>query len=156
MQEKGYAVACPIIIDVWNASWQQWKTELDKLTIDEDTIFVGLSAGGYALLRYFGESEKRVKKAIQVAPSAPGFDREDGVRFPHQADFYSYEITAQLKSLIRERVVEFVSNDADFILQAVEVYKKVLDAKVIKLEDRGHFSFLIPEFPELLKEIEES
>ena len=105
MQEKGYAVACPIIIDVWNASWQQWKTELDKLTIDEDTIFVGLSAGGYALLRYLGESEKRVKKAIQVAPSAPGFDREDGVRFPHQADFYSYEITAQLKSLIRERVV---------------------------------------------------
>ena len=156
LQEKGYAVACPVIVDVWNASWQQWKAELDKLTIDEETIFVGLSAGGYALLRYLGESKRKVKKVILVAPGAPGFDREDGVRFPHQDDVYSYDITSQLKSSIQDQVVIFVSNDADFILKAVEVYQNLLDAKVVRLEDRGYFSFLIPEFPELFKEIEES
>lgn len=156
LKEKGYTVACPVIVDVWNASWQQWKTELDKVVIDEDTTLVGLSGGGYAVLRYLGESGEKVKKVILVAPGAPGFDREDGVQFPHQDDVYSYEVTPQLKSLIKDQVVEFVSNDADFILQSVEVYKNVLDARVIELEDRGHFSFLIPEFPELLKEIEES
>lgn len=156
LQEKGYSVVCPVIVDVWNASWQQWKTELDKAMIDEDTILVGLSGGGYAVLRYLGESRKKVKKVILVAPGAPGIDKEDGVKFPHEDEFYSYKISSSLKMFIQDQVVEFISNDAHFILQAVEMYKNVLDAKVIKLEDRGHFSFLIPEFPELLKEIEES
>lgn len=156
LQENGYTVTCPVIADVWNASWKQWETELDKVIIDENTILVGLSAGGYALLRYLGESRKKVKKLILVAPGAPGFEREDGVTFPHQDDFYSYAITSELKSFIHDQVVEFVSNDDDFILRAVELYKNILDAKVINVESRGHFSFLIPEFPELLKEIEES
>lgn len=44
-------------------------------------------------------------------------------------------------------------NDDGFILRAVEMYKDVLDAREIKLENRGHFSFLIKELPELLQEI---
>lgn len=157
LQEAGYMVACPVVEDAWNATWQQWKEKLDETTIDEDTTLVGWSAGGYAVLRYLGESNKKVKKVILVAPGAPDIDsKEVVVRFPHQDDFYSYEITPSLKSLIRDQVVEFVSNDFDFILEAVEVYQTTLDAKVIRLEDRGHFSFLIPEFPELLSEIEES
>ena len=71
LQEKGYVATCPVIVDVWNASWKQWKTELDKVTFDEDTVLVGLSGGAYALLRYLGESGKRVKKLILVAPAAP-------------------------------------------------------------------------------------
>ncbi len=156
LEEKGYAAACPVIVDVWNAPWKQWKDELDKVAIDDDTILVGLSAGGYALLRYLGESGKKVKKLILVAPGAPEIEHKDGLRFPHQDDVYSYEITPQLRSSIQNQVVVFVSNDADFILQAVAMYETVLDAKVVRLEDRGHFSFLIPKFPELLNEIEES
>ena len=153
LRKMGYSVACPIITDVWKASYFQWKEELDKQKIDENTILVGLSAGGYAILRYLGETGKKVKKLILVAPGAPGMDRDDGPKLPDEDEFYSYKITPPLKSQIQDRIVVLVSNDKDFILRAVEMYKEVLNANVIKLENMGHFSFLIKELPELLQEI---
>lgn len=156
LEEKGYTVACPVIVDVWKASYQQWKEELDKLTINEDTVLVGLSAGGYALLRYLSETGKKVKKLILVAPGAPGMDRDNGSKLPGEDEFYSYQITPHLRYQVQKRIVVFVSNDEDYILRAVEMYKKVLDANVIELDNRGHFSFLIKELPELLNEITEN
>jgi predicted alpha/beta hydrolase family esterase len=152
LEERGYSVACPIIPDTWNASYADWKNQLDKVTINEDTILVGLSGGAYAILRYLGESGKEVKKVILVAPGAPGF-RSKGGQFPHVDEFYSYEITSKLQDQIKQQVVIFVSNDDEFILQSVEFYKNTLDARVIEIKDMGHFSFLIPQFPELLEEI---
>jgi len=154
LEEKGFSVACPIIRDVWKAPYVEWKTELDKVQVDENTTLVGHSAGGYALLRYLGESGKRVKKVILVAPGAPGMNRDDSPLLPYEEEFYSYEITPKIKEQIKEDIVIFVSNDADFILRAVEIYRNILDPKIIKLENLGHFSFLIKELPELLEEIE--
>ena len=157
LQEKGYAVACPVIADVWKAPYSQWKEELDKMQIDENTILVGLSAGGYALLRYLGETGKKVKKVILVAPGGAAGDRSqfagEEALLPHEGEFYSHKITSSLRSQIQERVVVFVSNDSEYILRAVEMYKDVLNAKEVKLENLGHFSFLIKELPELLQEI---
>ena len=155
LEEKGFSVACPIIRDVWKAPYVEWKTELDKVQVDENTTLVGHSAGGYALLRYLGESGKRVKKVILVAPGAPGMNRDDSPLLPYEEEFYSYEITPKIKEQIKEDIVIFVSNDADFILRAVEIYRNILDPKIIKLENLGHFSFLIKELPELLEEIEQ-
>jgi predicted alpha/beta hydrolase family esterase len=154
LEEKGYSVACPIIKNVWKAPYVEWKKELDKVRVDENTTLVGHSAGGYTLLRYLGESGKRVKKVILIAPGAPGMNRDDGLLLPFEEEFYSYEITSRLKEQIKEDVVILVSNDADFILRAVEIYKNILEPKIIKLESLRHFSFLIKELPELLKEIE--
>jgi predicted alpha/beta hydrolase family esterase len=156
LEERGYKVTCPIITDVWKAQYEQWKEELDRVLIDDDTILVGHSAGGYTVLRYLGETGKRVRKVILVAPGAPGMNRDDCPLLPHEEEFYSYQITPRLQSQIKDGVVVFVSNDWDFILRAVETYKKELDARVVRLDDYGHFSFLIKEFPELFKEIEES
>ncbi len=153
LEEKGYTVTCPVIIDVWKAPYQQWKEELDRLTINENATLVGLSAGGYALLRYLGETGKKVKKVILVAPGAPGMDRNNGPKLPNEDEFYTYQITPRLKSQIQKQIVIFVSNDESFILRAVEMYGEVLDAHVIKLKNMGHFSFLIKELPELLNEI---
>lgn len=151
--KRGYDADCPVIVDVWNASWEQWKRELDRLTIDEGTTLVGWSAGGYALLRYIGETGKSVKRVILVAPGAPENIREDLITFPHMDDFYSFEIAPKLKSQIRDRVDILVSDDFDFILRAVDFYERTLGANVTRLKDRGHFSFLIPTLPELLEKI---
>lgn len=153
LEQKGYEVVCPVIVDVWKAPYEQWKEELDKVIMSEQTILVGLSAGGYALLRYLGESGKNVSKVLLVAPGAPGTIRADRPLLPHEEEFYSYNITPQLLLQIRERVRVFVSNDQEFILQAVEIYKKVLNAEEIKLPNLGHFSFLMKELPELVEEI---
>lgn len=153
LEREGYAVTCPIVADAWKARWSEWKDALDRTEINEETVLVGHSAGGYAVLRYLGESEKRVRKVILVAPGAPGMERDDCPLLPYEEEFYAYEILPALAAQIREGVTIFVSNDWDFILRAVEYYKRNIGAKVINIENRGHFSFLIKEFPEIVDEI---
>lgn len=154
LELQDYTVMCPLINDVWKAPYAQWQAELDKLTINEQTVLVGLSAGGYALLRYLGETGRHVKKVILIAPGSK-YVLEDPSheRLPFEEEFYSYEVTASIQGQIEKPVVIFVSNDWDAILKSVEMYKDVLNAKVITLQNLGHFSFLITELPELLSEI---
>ncbi len=58
--KRGYEADCPVIRDVWKSAWSEWKCELDRVRIDEGTTLVGWSQGGYALLRYLGETGKKV------------------------------------------------------------------------------------------------
>ncbi|MBI2473971.1 alpha/beta hydrolase [Candidatus Uhrbacteria bacterium] len=153
LEMRGYVVVCPIVKEAWKARWDEWKEALDRVEINEETIFVGHSAGGYAVLRYLGETGKKVRKVILIAPGAPGMERDDSPLLPYEEEFYTYDIPPALTVQISEGVTVFVSNDWDFILRAVEYYKRKLDATVISLENRGHFSFLIKELPELLNEI---
>lgn len=155
LEAKGYDVTCPIVPDVWKARYEEWKEALDQLTINERTILVGLSAGGYALLRLLVETGKRVKKVILVAPGSKQLSRDpERVKMPYEDEFYACEITSHVKTQIQDQIVIMISNDDEVIGRTYEGYVPVLDAKVIPLERRGHFSFLIPELPELLEEIE--
>ena len=152
LERQGHTVTCPIIINSWMAPYGQWKSELNKVPIDEKTVLVGWSAGGYAILRYLGESGKRVKKVILVAPGSK-YTATDEDPSPSKQEFYKYEITHQLKDQIQDGVTIFVSNDRSEILQSIEIYRKTLNAKVVPLDGRGYFSFLIGTFPELVQEI---
>ncbi len=157
LEEQGYSVTCPIVADAWKASYEEWKDVLGQLAITEETILVGLSAGGYALLRWLSETGKNVKKVILIAPGSKrildGLKRE---KLPHEEEFYTCEITSNLKAQIKERVVIIVSTDDEVIGRSYESYVPLLDAKVVELEGRGHFSFLITQLPELLEEIQKS
>jgi hypothetical protein len=57
LEEKGYSVTCPMVVNAYKATYHEWKQELDKIDIHENTILVGLSAGAYALLRTVGGAE---------------------------------------------------------------------------------------------------
>ncbi len=154
LEERGYAVTCPIIKGVWKARYEEWRDVLNQLTITEDTILVGLSAGGYALLRWLGETGTRVKKVILVAPGSKSISNvTDRAKMPYEDEFYAYEVTRGLKDQIDEQVVIIVSSDDEVVGRSYEGYVPILDARVIRLENKGHFSFLIPELPELLSEI---
>lgn len=152
LENKGYSATCPYITTVWKAPYEQWKVELDNLRIEKDTTLVGWSAGGYAILRYLGESGKQVKKVILIAPGSQ-YTATDVDPLPSKNEFYSFEITRQIKHQIRDGITIFVSNDSPEILQSVDMYQKILNAKVITLKNLGHFSFLTSPLPELVQEI---
>lgn len=157
LEERGYSVACPIVDDAWKARYEEWKEALDQLTINENTVLVGLSAGGYVLLRWLSETGKKVKKVILVAPGSKSIaDDPNREKMPYEDEFYAREITSSLKTQIQEQVVIIVSKDDEVVGRIYEEYVPVLDAKVITLEKRGHFSFLIPKLPELLEEVLDS
>jgi hypothetical protein len=51
LAKKRFTVYCPIVPEVWRAPYRDWKKEIDKFDIDENTTLVGLSAGGAAIVR---------------------------------------------------------------------------------------------------------
>lgn len=152
LEEKGYLVTCPIIKDVWRAPYSDWKRALDPLGIDENTTLVGLSAGGAACVCWLSETKQNIKKLILIAPGSK-YTATDADPLPSKQEFYDFDIGRDLRGQIMDQVVIFVSNDSPEILRSVELYGKALDAKIVKLEERGHFSFLIPKLPELVDEI---
>lgn len=153
LEEAGYAVTCPIIVDAWQAPYSDWKKVIDTLEIDEQTTLVGLSAGGAVWVRWLSETGRKVKKLILIAPGSK-YTATDDDPLPSRKEFYDFEILPTLQTQTKDGTTIFVSNDTLEILRSVEIYKEKLNAKVIKLKNLGHFSFLIPQLPELLKEIQ--
>ncbi len=154
--ERGYDVVCPIIPKVWEAPpYSEWKKVLDETAIDENTVLVGLSAGGAVCVKYIAEEKKVISKLILIAP-AYWSKREDG--FPITDDFNNFKIPGDTKKHIKNGATIFVSDDDPLAgtQEAVKKYERELDATVVRFVDRGHFSFLIKTFPELLREIAHS
>lgn len=150
--ERGYEVICPVIPKVWEAPYSEWKKALDETGIDADTVLVGLSAGGAACVRYIAEEKKAISKLILIAPARYA-EKEDPLSSAN--DFYNFQVSDSVKKHIKNGTTIFVSNDEPLagIQDSVKIYEKELEAKVVRFEDRGHFSFLIKTFPELLEEI---
>lgn len=152
LEKSGWNVICPVIPEVWKASYSTWEKALDDAGIDENTILLGLSQGAGAVLKYIIQKNKRIKKLILVAPA-----RSASTDTPEFNEFYDFKINDNLREQIEKGTTIFVSNDDWLgIQEAAETYAKDLEANIIRFEDRGHFSFLIPTFPELLQEILES
>ncbi len=135
----------------------EWVEELEKLQPDEDTILVGHSRGGVAILRYLEQLSvgQRIKKVILVATNYAKTDAE------HTAEntygFYTnngYDF-AKIKSHCDDFTVLHSRDDKWVPFAHGEENTKGLDAKFLRFNDRGHFGRTMPkqEIPELLEEI---
>lgn len=159
LEERGYTVDCPMVADAWKAPYEDWVRELEKLVVNEDTILVALSAGAYVVLRWLAETGKKVKKVILIAPGSKTIITKENLEqqqrgvLPLEEEFYSLEIPSSLRKQMKEQTTIIVSSDGPAILQSVELFKEILDARVMILENLGHFSFLIKQVPEVLEEV---
>ena len=145
LEKKNFEVHCPQVPRVWEAPYSAWKKAIDEAGVDENTTLVGLSQGAGAIVKYIIQNNRKIKKLILVAPA------RHKAEYP---EFYDFEIDDDVRKLIKRGTTIFVSND-DWpdIVKGAETYAKELNGKLVRFENRGHFSFLIPKFPELLKEI---
>lgn len=152
LEERGYEVHAPKITKVWEAPYSEWKKVIDEIGVDENTTLVGLSAGGAAVTRYVAEEKKRIKKLILIAPAR--YSAGDDDPCPTSDEFYKFEINDSVQKQIKNGVTVFYdTEDTEFILKSVEMYREQLNAKIVLAKGYGHFSFLIPTFPPLLNEI---
>ncbi len=153
LEKKEIIAVNPLIPKDWEAGYEEWRKEFEKNKIDENTILVGTSAGGAFIIRWLGETKKKVKKVLLAAPAKFPRDNEPQTKI---IDFYNFEIDKSIKDRCDD-VVIFISNDEQRHLDAAKIYSKELSARIVKLENRGHFTIKHNpknnEFPELLNEI---
>lgn len=150
LNENGFDAIAPDMPTSWNPKYIEWKNEFEKYPVSENSLLIGHSCGGAFLVRWLLETNKKVKKLILVAPAKIPETQTDT-----RQDLYKFSLPDDATN-IADEIVIFTSNDFPHHLKSLEIYKKSLKSKLIKLENKFHFLFFqmkTNEFPELLKEV---
>lgn len=135
----------------------EWLDEIEKLAPNENSILVGHSRGGVAILRWLEKQpkNKKVKKVILVATNNPAIKENNQKQDTHgfyELGEYNFE---KIKSHCDNFTVLHSEDDEWVPFLAGVKNAKGLNAKFIKFKNKGHFGrkLLKQEIPELLDEI---
>jgi|SRR3989344_150392 len=147
LEEKNIKVFTPLMPEPWKPNYLSWKKEFDKLNINEKSILIGHSCGCAFLVRWLGDTKKKVKKLILVAPwKIPETNNEK--------EIYNFEIDRAIKARVNEIII-FTSNDEEEDgKKSARIFHSALDGKLIELKNHGHFTeedMGTNEFPEILE-----
>src|SRR3989344_5811703 len=148
---SGIKVETPLMPDPWEPNYQKFKTEFEKYEVGENTILVGHSCGSAFLVRWLGETKRKIFKLILVAPwKIP--DKDDEFR----KEFYTYPIDENIKSRVGEIIMFTADDEEDEGKESLKIFHQALSGVVIELKGHGHYTFGdmgTEEFPELLEKI---
>lgn len=163
LEKRGYEVINPFIRDGYKSEYEDWKREIEKLDIDENTILVGWSSGGAFWVRWLSETKRKIKKLILVAPanineqtSQTQKEINGENRTEPWGRFHNFQTDPSIKDRVKDGITIFISDDADWLIKSAHIYAKKFDANLIEIKNQGHFENhrrLSPEFPELLNVI---
>ncbi len=151
---KGIKTETPLMPLPWQPVYENFKSEFEKLEINENTILIGHSCGSAFLVRWLGESKKRILKLILVAPWK--IPVRHGKRNEFKEKFYLYPIDKSIKERVKE-IYMFTANDEDpGCKESLKIFHDALGGEIINLENHGHYTMRdmrTEEFPELLEKI---
>lgn len=145
---RGIKAETPLMPTPWKPDYEKFKAEFEKYELGEDAILIGHSCGSAFLVRWLGETKKKIIKLILVAPwKIP--DKDDEFR----KAFYTYPINEEIKSRVNEIIMFTADDEEDEGKESLRIFHQALGGEVIELKGRGHYTMNdmgTEEFPELL------
>ncbi|OHA16365.1 MAG: hypothetical protein A3G52_04445 [Candidatus Taylorbacteria bacterium RIFCSPLOWO2_12_FULL_43_20] len=145
----GVETETPLMPDPWEPNYRKFKAEFEKYEVNENTILIGHSCGSAFLVRWLGETGRKIFKLILVAPwKIP--DKDDEFR----KEFYTYPVDEEIKSRIGEIVMFTADDEEDEGKESLKILHQSLGGTIIELKGCGHYTFIdmgTEEFPELLE-----
>ena len=156
MGQRDIACVMPALPSPSNPDIAEWVAELDKLQPNEDTILIGHSRGGVAILQWLEAQPValKVKKVILIATNS-GFVQKMVIKDETNRGFYTdkgYEFE-KIKLHCDDFVIFHSKDDRWVPYKAAVENAEGLDARLLTFEDRGHFGKEIAEIPKLIEEI---
>lgn len=157
LEKIWFNVFTPCVENDWEVKYDDWKKEIEKLKnkINKSTTLIWTSAWWAFWVRWLWETKTKVKKLVLVAP-VKTIDPNHDNWFDSKNGFWDFEIDKSIKERVWEITI-FISNDKDFIINDSYNYGKILGAKIIELENRGHFTIkdnpINIKIPEVLYEV---
>jgi len=151
LEEKGIETKTPLMPKPWQPVYEDFKSEFEKLAVDENTILVGHSCGCAFLVRWLGETKRKIFKLILVAPWKIA-NKEKIFR----EKFYSYPIDETIKDRIKEIVMFTADDEEDEGKESLKIFHDALGGEIINLKSHGHYTMGdmgTEEFPELINKI---
>lgn len=151
LSKRGIKTDTPLMPEPWYPDYSKFRKKFEKYKVTNNTILIGHSCGCAFLVRWLGDSKKRINKLILVAPW-----KIPAKRNKYKKGFYEYPIDKTIKSRVNE-IVMFTADDEEAEgKESLVIFHKTLGGKVIELKKHGHYvigDMGTEEFPELLREI---
>ena len=156
VRKKGFEFVAPKLPKIHDPVLEEWLEELDKTKPNENSILVGHSRGGMAIMRWLEKlpKGKKVKKVILLAVNNPDVGEKDKNKDTHgfyEVGSYDFE---KIKSHCDDFVVIHSEEDPWVSFKSGENNANGLGAKFKAYEGKLHFGKNLNEVPELLEEIE--
>ncbi|MFC1710636.1 alpha/beta hydrolase [Nanoarchaeota archaeon] len=150
LEKRGIKTYVPFMPTSWDPKYNEWKEVFDKFPIDENSILIGHSAGGAFLVRWLGETNKKIKKLILVSPGK--VIKRDSLR-----DLYSFKTNTKIKENMGKIIIMTADDDIEYHIPNAYEYQKEIGGEVIKFgKGYGHFTekrMGTKQFPELLNKV---
>ena len=156
LEKKGVKTYIPELPNPSNPKIDEWLSVLKKLNPDEETILVGHSRGGIAVLRYLEKipKDKKIKKIILLATNS-GFIKSVAIPSESNYGFYTkdgYDFN-KIKLHCNNFVVFHSKDDKWVPFSHGKENAEKLDAKFVIFENKGHFGKNDGIIPGLIKEV---
>ncbi|MFA6304925.1 MAG: alpha/beta hydrolase [Patescibacteria group bacterium] len=151
LNDKNLATEAPLMPTPWEPDYDKFKNEFEKYNTNENTILIGHSCGCAFLVRWLGETKRKIFKLILVAPWKIATKERI-----FREQFYNYSIDETIKDRVEEIVMFTSNNEEDAGKESLKIFHDVLGGKIIELQNHGHFTMKdmgTVEFPELLEEV---
>ncbi len=150
LNARGISTSVPLMPTPWKPVYKEYEKEFEKQTINDDTVLIGHSCGAAFLVRWLGDSKKKVDKLILVAPWKIGTSNEE------KKAFYDYAVDPSINDRVRKIVMFTADNEDPDGKKSLKIFHDALGGQIISLKGRGHYTMenmKTEEFPELLREI---
>jgi len=146
---KGIKTKTPLMPTPWKPEYEKFKKEFEKYDVNDNTVLIGHSCGCTFLVRWLGETKRKILKLILVAPwKIP--DKDDEFR----KKFYTYPIDETIKNRVKEIVMFTADDEEDDGKESLKIFHNSLGGEIIELKGRGHYclgDMGTEEFPELIE-----
>ena len=156
VKRLGHEYIAPELPNPSEPIFDEWIEGLDSCKPDEDTILIGHSRGGAAVMRWLEMQppEVRVRKVILVAANSGRIEANlppnESKKGFYNKNGYNFE---KIKSHCDDFVVFHSTDDKWVPYTSGEENTAGLSARFMSYTDKGHFGKAIGEFPELLEEL---
>ncbi len=146
----GYNAQTPEVPKSYEANYESWYNTIDSLSISEDAILVGHSAGCGLFLKWLSGNNKKVDKLILVAPFVDPFRIYN--------DFLSCILNKNLKDRVKEIHIFYSLNEEVLgVKETVDLIRNTYpNVQYHEMDGHGHFclgEMGTDAFPELLEVI---
>ncbi|EKE20590.1 MAG: hypothetical protein ACD_7C00517G0001 [uncultured bacterium] len=156
LEKKGYEVSVPEMPNAEEPKIEEWVPFLSNLVgeVDEDTFFIGHSIGCQTTMRYLETIyPAKIGGIIFVAPWFNLMNFEDEESKAIAKPWLETPIDLEKVKSATDNITVFMSDNDPFVpLSDKEIFESKLNAKVIVVSNKGHFTQDdgIKELPEIL------
>ena len=124
----------PIMPRAFEPNYEKYKFEISKYPINENTILIGHSCACSFLVRYLGDTKKKIAKLILVAPMKIA---KEGDIFKEA--FYNFEIDKSIKEREKEIIIFTSDNEEDRGKESAKIFNEALGGEIILIPGFGHY-----------------